>query len=386
MKILIVTPFFPHAGVHHAGGKFIFELITGLSRKHNIYLFSRIEPGEMKFVKNMEGFCDNIKLYKFKTPRNSNPLRPFLIIMSYLCLAVRANRFIRENNFDIVQVEHAETGLLIKKQKNAKLLLDAHDVISKPAERRYRSSKGLIRKSSDWLKWQIVRRMEVYIAGKFDMIFTRSQIDKDIILGLCSNLNVSVIPHPVRSCKPSTKFSKEENIILFVGAMSRDVNIKAAIFIYNKILPLIQYEVRDVKIYIVGHNPPREVRELADKSDNIVVTGFVDDVAPYYQRAAIFVSPIFIGGGIIAKNIEAMSYGLPVVTTAIGNEGIEAVPDSDLMIADTESEFARAIICLLKNPGLREQIGGKGKSYVEKKFNVDLVLSNIERSYETLFK
>lgn len=384
MKILIITPFFPHASVHHAGGKFVYELIKHLYRRHDIYLFSRIEPHEIKFVKEMEALCKSIKPYRFKTPHDANPFKTLLITMSYLHLAVKANRIIRKENFDIVQVEYVETGLLIKRFKNTMMILDAHDVISKPAKRRYLSSRGYLQKASGWLKLQVIKRMEIYIAKKFDIIFTRSQIDKDILLNLDSNLKISVVPHLVEISKQPSNITREENVILFAGAMHRDVNIEAALFLDEKVLPMVQKEVKDVKLYIVGNNPPQRLKELAERDSRVEVTGFVQSILPYYQSATVFVTPLFVGGGIIAKNIEAMACSLPVVTTAIGNEGIGAVHGRDLLIAETPTEFAQAILYLLKNPEKREEIGKNGRKYVEKHFNIESVLGKIEEIYERL--
>ena len=335
MKALIITPFFPYAAVHHAGGKYVYEIIKGLSQRHDIYLFSRIEPHELRFVNEMEAFCKDIKLYTFKTPHKSNPLKTLFVIASYLILAIKANRIIRTGDFDIVQVEHTETGLLIKKAKDALMILDAHDAISKPAERRYLGSQLGIQRFISWLKWQIIKKVEVYVAKKFDIIFTKSRIDKDILLKLAPNLKINISPHPAEIPKNSFNIIREEDIILFAGAMHRDVNQDAVIYFYKNVLPLVRKDMPDIKFYVVGNIPPENIRELAVKDRNVIVTGYVESLTPFYQKATLFISPILIGGGIIAKNIEAMAHGLPVVTTSIGNEGIEAIPERDIFIADT---------------------------------------------------
>lgn len=386
MKILIVTPFFPYSGVTHAGGKFVYEILMGLSSRHDIYLLSRIEPHEIKFVKGMEAFCKDIKLYTFKTPADSNPFKTLLITISYLYLAIKANQIICKGDFDIVQVEHTETGLLVKRIKDRIMILDAHDVITKPAQRRYLSSKRLLQRFIYWLKWQVTKRMEMYIAGKFNMIFTRSQIDKDILLRFHPNLNVCIIPHTVKICEPLPDIPREENIILFAGAMQRDVNQDAAIFFYKNVFPFVRHEIQDIKFYIAGNNPPENIRSLAANDPNVIVTGYVESLTPYYQRATVFVSPILIGGGIIAKNLNAMANGLPVVTTSIGNEGIKAVPDREIIIADTPKEFAEKVIMLMNDRELRAKISEAGKRFVGERFNLNQVIDRIDRIWGSDFK
>lgn len=384
MKILIVTPFFPYRNVHHAGGKFVYDMITNLSDKHEIHLFSRVEPDEMEFTGEMETFCKSVRVCKFRTPDNSNPLKALLIALSYFNLSLKASRIVRKEVFDIVQVEHMETGLLFRKS-GIPAIIDAHDVLTKPAERRYRAAAHPARKFFGWLYWQIIKKMEMYIIEKFDCIFTRSEIDRDILLKFNPELDIEVIPHPVEVHRNISDNRRDENIILFAGAMHRDVNIQAVLFLYEKVFPLILPETRGLKLYVVGNNPPAEIRALAAKSEHVVVTGFVEDMDPYFNMAAVCVTPIFIGGGIIAKNLQAMSYGIPLITTHIGNEGIRGVHGRDLLIADNENEFAQAILDLLKDPGKREKIGRDGKKFVDTYFNKETVMEQMERTYERLY-
>lgn len=385
MKALIITPFFPHAAVHHAGGKCVYEIIKELSGRHDIYLFSRIEPHELKFVNEMKAFCKDIKLYTFKTPHKSNPLKTLFIVISYLVLAIKANGIIRTEGFNIVQVEHTETGLLIRKIKDTLMILDAHDAISKPAERRFRSSKGYFRRLIGWLKWQIIKEVEICITRKFDIIFTKSQVDKDVLLNLTPHLKIHVIPHLLEICEYPSALAREEDIILFAGAMHRDVNQDAVIYFYKNVLPLVRQEMPDIKFYVAGNHPPENIKELAVKDRNVMVTGYVESLTPYYQKATLFVSPILIGGGIIAKNVEAMAHGLPVVTTSIGNEGIEAVPGRDLFIGDTPDEFSKKITLLLKDKDMRTKIGEAGKRFVIERFNLEQMIEKIDMVWRQPF-
>lgn len=178
MEILIITPFFPYSKVCHAGGKFTYEIIKSLSQRHEIHLLSRIEPGQVVFANEMKKFCTHIELFPFKTPERTNIVSILRIIASYLSLGLKANRFIKSGDFDLVQIEHVETGLLIKKAKDIPTVLVAHDVITKPASRRYMASKGILKKAFNYLRWKVTTKVEKYITGKFDKIFTLSKQDK----------------------------------------------------------------------------------------------------------------------------------------------------------------------------------------------------------------
>jgi len=225
--------------------------------------------------------------------------------------------------------------------------------------------------------------MELYIIRKFDRIFTRSKIDRDILIGLDDSLKIDIVPHPVISKNTGwlSNVPREPNTILFSGAMHRQVNIHAVLYFYKEILPLIRKEIPGVRFYIVGNNPPDKIKKLAQNDENVIITGFVEDLEPYYLMASVFVSPMLIGGGIIVKNIDAMFYGLPVVTTSIGNEGIEAVPEEDVLVADTPQEFARKVIKVLKDRQLWKQLSFNGNKFVKDGFSQEKVWGIIEKAY-----
>jgi glycosyltransferase involved in cell wall biosynthesis len=107
---------------------------------------------------------------------------------------------------------------------------------------------------------------------------------------------------------------------------------------------------------------------------NIIVTGFVDDVAPFYRRCRVSAAPLFIGGGMIFKVLEAMSFGLPVVATTIANEGIMAKDGEELLIADEPDTFSRTIASLMKDAELWRSVSDRGRQMVNSKYSWDVVM------------
>ena len=362
MKILIVTPFFPYSNVGHAGGKEIYEFVKALSQKHKIHLLSRIEPDQFVFIDEMKKFCTKIELFPFKTPEKRSILSILLIIWSYLRLGIKANRLMEKKMFDLAQVEYIETGLLIMRHAHLPMILDAHDVITKPAKRRYLSSKGLLKKALHFCISGLTKIIERHTTGKFDLIFTRSRMDMEILLKKYKGLSVSVIPHPVPDSILLSGYNRKSNTLLFVGDMRRDVNTEGALYFFEKVWPLVRKEIPNAKFYIVGNKPNQRVKAMLRIDKNVIVTGFVEKLEPYYLKASVFVSTLFIGGGIIAKNLEAMAFGLPVVTTSIGNEGIEAVPGRDILIADNPERFAEKVLLLLRDAQKYEEIAQNGRT------------------------
>ncbi len=124
----------------------------------------------------------------------------------------------------------------------------------------------------------------------------------------------------------------------------------------------------DIKLYIVGQGPTPEIQNLS-MDNGIVVTGRVDEVAPYIEKAMVFICPVRLGGGFRGKILEAMSAGRPVVSTSLGAEGIPAVSGENIIIADDEEGFAKGILDLLNEEPLFQEISRNARKLVEEKYS-----------------
>jgi glycosyltransferase involved in cell wall biosynthesis len=181
---------------------------------------------------------------------------------------------------------------------------------------------------------------------------------------------------------PSERPSSSSNLV-FVGSMSYRPNVDAAEFFVRQVLPRIAREVPDVTLSIVGAAPAPSVKRLA-QDPRVRVTGLVDDVRPYYAAAAASVVPLRIAGGVRMKILEALALGSPVVSTAIGAEGLELEDGRDLLIADTPEQFADAAIRLLRDPQLRDRLARHGRATAVRRFSWDSVARALEAVYDSI--
>jgi glycosyltransferase involved in cell wall biosynthesis len=157
-------------------------------------------------------------------------------------------------------------------------------------------------------------------------------------------------------------------VLVFTGAMDYYANIDGVVWFTKEVLPLVKKEIPDVKFYIVGSNPTKEVIELSGKN-GMTVTGYVPDTREYLRRATVAVVPLRIARGIQNKILEAMAMGIPVVSTPQAFEGIEAEPEVDLMLADNAKSFSRRVIQLLRDMSLRKHLGDHARNTVENKYS-----------------
>jgi polysaccharide biosynthesis protein PslH len=172
--------------------------------------------------------------------------------------------------------------------------------------------------------------------------------------------------------------------LLFTGTMDFRPNVDAVRWFASDILPRLSFQRRDVKLYVVGRAPSRPVLRLAGKSRDVVVTGAVEDVRPYFRQSSVFVVPMRMGGGVRLKLLEALAMGLPVVSTAMGAEGTGLVGGRDVLLADNPERFAREVLRLLEDPQLRDRLAVEGRRVAEERFDWTKVTLPLLRFYEEL--
>jgi len=160
--------------------------------------------------------------------------------------------------------------------------------------------------------------------------------------------------------------------MVFVGAFRHAPNLDAMKFFTRDILPGVLKEVPKAHLYIVGSSPPPEIRRL-DKHPNVTVTGFVDDIQEYYQRAAVVVVPLRTGVGIRGKILEGWSVGKAMVATSLACQGIEAIHGENIIIADRPDEFIIWTVALMRNPEFCRALGDRGRQMAEQRYDWDIL-------------
>lgn len=162
-----------------------------------------------------------------------------------------------------------------------------------------------------------------------------------------------------------------DNIIMFVGKMNYEPNVVAVTYFAEKIFPKLCVYYPNLNFLIVGAHPDSRVQKLGRLS-NIVVTGYVESIEPYYRRATIVVAPMQTGAGIQNKIIQAMSYACCVVTTPIGAEGL-MIKNNEIAIFQNAEEWIDGIKLLLNSREKREYMGLLARSYVIKNLSKDVI-------------
>ncbi|MCX6523300.1 MAG: glycosyltransferase, partial [Actinobacteria bacterium] len=170
-----------------------------------------------------------------------------------------------------------------------------------------------------------------------------------------------------------TEFFSSQNMptdqrdLLFVGNMGYPPNVKAVTTLVSEILPLVRRARPQTDLLIAGARPTKSVQQLQDVG--IEVSGWLDDIRFAYERGRIMVVPLVIGAGLQNKILEAMSMGVPCVTTELVNSAIGAVPGEEILIASTAQEFADQTLQLLTSPELYDRISSAGRQLVQSRYS-----------------
>jgi len=223
-----------------------------------------------------------------------------------------------------------------------------------------------------WIHTKMMRRWEPSYAEKFNCCITVSEADRQILRAANPHLKIGVIPNGVDTKKYQILApNPNSHSMIFIGTMSYTPCVDAVIYFCRQILPIIQEKINQIQVWIVGANPLPEVLALAN--DHTFITGYVDDVVPYYRQAAISIVPIRAGGGTRLKILEAMALGRPVVSTSMGCEGLEVLDGEHLLIADDPQQFAGKIAQLLTDNKLYFHIAENGRKLVMNKYDWDVI-------------
>ena len=152
--------------------------------------------------------------------------------------------------------------------------------------------------------------------------------------------------------------------IVLSGKMSYHANMAAALFLMQDIMPLVWERRQDVQVIIAGSSPPREIQALGN-DPRVTVTGFVPDLRPSIASATLAVCPLRYAVGTQFKVLEAMALATPVVVARLATQALQIVDGRDAFVAEQPEEYAQAILTMINDPWLADQIGQAGRRYVE---------------------
>ncbi|WMJ75099.1 glycosyltransferase [Cytophagaceae bacterium ABcell3] len=388
MKILFALSRFPYPT--DKGDKLrAYYQLKWLGQRHDLYLVCLAgEEPSREDLAHINSFCKKVVVVRKGLFRRVwdlvcgfFSLMPFQV--HYFAspeMKRTISTLVNEEKIDICYVQLVRLLKNIPENLPVKYYLDYMDALSEGMRKRYLASSWY-EKLPVWIEYRRLKKCEASVLDDFDRFSIISEPDAQVI---AVKKALDVIPNGVNEAFFTDRKESKDFHLIFTGNMSYHPNVLACKFLVKEVLPLLAKGEVYVKVCLAGTNPSPEVKAL--QSEQVIVTGYVEDMVGYLCRSMIFVAPLFTGSGLQNKLLESMAVGLPVVTTPLANSALQANPGQQVVIAKDAQGFADSIIELLHNEEEREKIGLQGKAFIQKQYNWDDCNRKLENAFYNLLK
>jgi glycosyltransferase involved in cell wall biosynthesis len=222
-----------------------------------------------------------------------------------------------------------------------------------------------------------LRRLETRMGRGADLIWCGSSPDQKLMARIAPGIPSVVVPTVHRLHGRGPTFGEREQL-LFIGNFSHRPNVDAVHFLGREIMPLIRKSLPAIELLVIGDNAPPEF--AAYGANGVRLLGYVPDLDPIISSCRISVAPIRFGSGVNGKIGEALSYGLPVVTTTIGAEGWDFTNGKQALLADTADDFAAAVVRLYGNAELWQTLSDNGYRHIAEHYTPEIIGQVIKES------
>ena len=398
-RILLLLPFTPRLDSRH-GGRATAQLALRLADRHEVALVCLRPSGEGPVAESLRARCslvEEVSLTDLKATWHGRWFRRLRILESLVVgrpmwaadtrsriFAHRLREVVSSWRPDIVQAELrviAQYLPALEDHSAPRVLVD-HDPGADAARELSRVSRGIERllHSVDMVAW---RRFTQKTAASVDAVVVFTERDRQQVAERSRGSLVVTIPLGMElPDSPLDPLGTPPPSVLFAGGFRHGPNADAGLRLVESIFPQVRSRVSDSVLYLVGADPTRRIRALA--GEGVVVTGAVESVDPYLALAAVVAAPIRVGGGMRVKVIEALAAGKAIVASRRAVEGLELTDREHVLLAESDHEFAEAIVALLEDADLRREIAGNGRKWALANLRLETRLDAFDRLYEQL--
>jgi glycosyltransferase involved in cell wall biosynthesis len=364
----------------------MYHLARYLGERSDVDLVAPALEGVEEAENLLGKFCSEME---FVPPGPGGVLRRVFRVSPYVwdpALAYAVQRRLETKVYAAIQVEKPAMLPYLPKDLQTPIILDTWAYGLAGPLRALRHEAGVITRARNLLQ---VIRFSIFDAccwPNTSCILVVSEEDRIRCQHERPGRKVVVVPNgfDCSAIRPGTFRNEGRPVVLFTGDMGFPPNVDAALFLANRIFSEIRRVHPNAELRLVGRNPDPRLHRLAGSGSGITVTGAVEDMVPYLHAATVYVAPHFTGAGTRTKLLEAMAAGLAIITTSVGIEGIEALHDREVLIANDLPSMIAAVLRLLGNPQARIRLGAAARRLVEERYDWSRCLAPLETLYAGL--
>lgn len=378
MKILFLSPHFPWP-LTSGGVTRTYHVLRELARTNEVVLAALTEDPDSADLSRLP-FVAECRLFPFRSSRAGTLYRMLRHKIPY-----RVARYwspplfdarLGWNRFDIIWVNFMNMGQYLPDRRSLRpvVVLDQHNC-DELVWRSFVERGSIVERIVGRLNLSLLLRWQRREFDMYDVVLEVSEQDAEVVRSkIPPDSNVVVLPNGVDTdrLRPAGG-SADGATLLFCGSLDRSRNVDAVRVAVEDILPEVRSRVPDTRISVVGRNPTRTVRRLAERAA-VDLHANVPDVAPYYERAALSLVPTRMGGGTKLKIFESLAMEVPVVTF----EGHGLDHTDGLREAGSVEEFSEEIVRLLEAPSLRRRLGREGRKNVVEHYDWRVLVGEFE--------
>lgn len=291
--------------------------------------------------------------------------------------------------FDLIHLDSLHMGAyipLIEQRTQAPIVFDWHNIESEAMRRYSEGAKSPAKKTYAALTARRLADFEQYALRKGMGHAVCSVREREQLTRLRPAARIAVVENGVDTrAFPEGAAPAERNRILFVGSMNYHPNVDAVVFFAKAVWPRIQRQFPNWRFTVVGYDPAPAVLALRGEA-GIEVTGTVPDVRPYYAEALASVVPLRSGAGTRLKILEAMAAGTPVISSALGAEGLAVTPGKDILMAESREEWMAQLAALQPQGELWDRIAGGGRKLARARYDWDSIGDSLYENYSSWLK
>jgi len=389
MKILIVSSYLPYP-LLNGGNIRLYNIIKSLSDKHEITLVCEKRVAQtQQDVEEVKKICEKvITVKRNKQWSIKNVLKSGFSSIPFLVQGHTSKEFqdaismeLDTGGFDLI---HVETFYVMQNVPDVVLpiVLVEHNIEYLVYER-FMQKVPFILKPFLAIDINKIKKIEMAFWNHAKIIATVSEQERKII----GKKNCYVVANGVDTKQFAKKtidkdFAKKQKKVLFIGDYAWLQNSDAARYIIEEVWPFLRSR-EDLSLWIVGRNMPQSLKDLG-RSDKRI---FFDDkntssAWEIFTEADLLLAPIRVGGGTSYKIIESMAVGTPVVTTSLGHEGIDALKDRDILVADDPESLSRAVSDILSDEERYQKLSSNSRKAVERIYDWSVIAEKMDEVYQ----
>lgn len=291
---------------------------------------------------------------------------------------------VTEGPYDMVFFDTIGLAPYLSFVDGARTSLNHHNIESHLLARRVGYEQNPFRRLYLAIEGRKLRAYEAAVAKRFDVNLVVSELDGVRLEAICPGVSTAVLANGVDVeyfCRRSPLTRVEPGHLVMVSGMNWFPNRDAVLQMTRAVWPELTGHMPDARLTIVGASPPQEVLDLAARDARVTVTGFVDDVRPYMERAQAYLCPMRDGGGTRLKILDALAMGVPIVATKMALEGIDVVAEREVLVAESPPEFVRQIVRLSRDAELWRRLHTNGRTFVESHFAWPVIRRQMESAF-----